>query len=97
MTISITEKEFKALRFAITQIGTDAEAADEDFARDASEAVEALYSISAKYLKKREEANFFQAIRAGVSQHNRSLRPRDIDKLARKLLREKLEYEKRNI
>ena len=96
MTISITEKEFKALRFAITQIGREVEAANEDFARDASEAIEALHSISTKYLKKREEANFFQAVRAEVSKHNRYLRPRDIDKLARKLLKEK-KYGKRNV
>ena len=87
MTVTITEKEFKALHFAITQIETAMEAADEDYTQEATIVLHDLYSISAKYLKKREDAMFFQSVRMEVSRHNRNMRPRDIDALTRRLVK----------
>lgn len=95
MTITITAKEYEALQFAIAQIETDLEAAsDEQYCKDASDCLNALYRINEKYRKARIKANYFQAARAEVSKHNRNLRPRDIDKLTRKFL--KLLKEKNN-
>jgi len=88
MTITITAKEYDALQFAITQIETDLEAAsDEQYCKDASNCLDALYNINEKYHRARQKANYFQMARAEVSKHNRNLRPRDVDKLTRKFIK----------
>lgn len=88
MTISISRQEFDAIHFAIDQIRTDMEAADEEYARDAEVAIDNLYSISRKYLKKREEANYFQQVRLSVSKRNPNMKPQDVDKLTRRLIKQ---------
>lgn len=90
MTITITEEEYNAISFAITQIETEIEGAnDETFINDASNSQSALYRIMEKYKKARYKAREFQEVRAVVSEKNRGhcLRARDIDAMARKLLR----------
>lgn len=91
MTITITEKEYDAVSFAINQIQSEVEGAnDEIFLDDAYRHQSALYSIMEKYKKARYKAREFQAVRAEVSRRNRNrgLRPRDIDVLTRRLLRQ---------
>ena len=81
MTITITEKEYGALQFAITQVEADLEAAtNEQYCEDANNCLDALYCINKKYHNARQKANFFQTVRAEVSRRNRNMRPRDIDK-----------------
>ena len=90
MTITITQEEYEAISFATTQIETEIEgASDEAFIEDASKAQSALYRIMEKYKKARYKAREFQEVRAVVAERNRGRcpRPRDIDALARKVLR----------
>lgn len=91
MTITITEKEYDAIAFALTQVETEVEAAsDEKFIADAEESCNSLYNIMEKYKKARYKAREFQYVRAFVAERNRGrcLMPRDIDKMARSLLRQ---------
>lgn len=90
MTITITQEEYDAISFAASQIETEIEAAsDEGFINDASNSQGALYRIMEKYKKARYKAREFQEVRAVVAEKNRGkcLRARDIDAMARKLLR----------
>lgn len=90
MTITISEKEYDAICFAVSQIETEIEgASDEGYLEDACRHQSALYRIMDKYKKARSKAMEFQCVRAVVAEKNRGrcLRPRDIDAMARKLLR----------
>ena len=90
MTITITEKEYDAISFAIGQVEGAAEAAtDEEYLADAEVHLEALYAVMDKYKKARQKANEFQYVRAEVARRNRNkgLRPRDIDKLTRQVIK----------
>lgn len=90
MTITITQVEYEAISFAINQIESEVEAAsNKAFIKDANNAQSALYNIMEKYKKARYKASEFQEVRAIVAERNRErcLRPRDIDALARKVLR----------
>jgi len=94
MTITITEKEFEAIKFARGQVQSEIEgASDEEFLKDASTAIEALYSVQDKYMKARHKANYFQSVRAEVSRknQNRGLRPRDIDTMTRRIIKKSKE------
>lgn len=95
MNITITGKEYDAIHFAIGQVEVDLEAAtNDDYIRGATDCLEALNSIVKKYHKARYNANLFRDARAEISRRNRNLRSRDIDKLARKLVRKIKENEK---
>lgn len=97
MTITITEKEYEAISFALGQLQSEIEAAsDEGFLDMANKATSAIYNVQKKYREARAKAKYFQSIRAEVSRHyrNRGLRPRDIDKLTRKVIK-KIKEEKK--
>lgn len=88
MTITITHKEYEAIQFAISQVETDLEAAtNEQYCEDTNECLNALYRVIEKYHKARYKTNYFQSVRAEVSRRNRNMRPRDIDKLTRRLIK----------
>ena len=90
MTITVTEKEYDAISFALNQVEAELEAAtDEGYIAAAETHIKALYDVMEKYKKAREKANYFQMVRAEVSRRNRNcgLRPRDIDALTRKLIK----------
>lgn len=98
MNVTITEKEYDALIFAVGQIEGDLEAAtNEDYIHEAETCVVALDRIIEKYRKARYNANYFQTVRAEVSRHNRNMRPRDIDKMTRKIIKKMKENEKDNV
>lgn len=89
MTITITEKENDAISFAICQVENELEAAtDEEYVEEANAQISALYNIMEKYRKAWKKAKYFQMVRAEVSKRNRHLRPRDIDKLTRKIMKD---------
>ena len=91
MTITITQKEYKAISFATNQIQTEIEgASNEDFLDDACRHQSALYSIMEKYKKARYRARVFQNVRAYLAEkyRGRCALSRDIDKMARKLLKQ---------
>lgn len=90
MTITISEKEYDAISFAVNQIETEIEgASDEGYLEDACRHQSALYRIMDKYKKARRKAMEFQMARAVVAEKNRGrcLRSRDIDAMTRKVLR----------
>ncbi len=90
ITITITQEEYEAISFAATQLESEIESAlDENFLNNAENSLSALYRIMEKYKKARYKAREFQEVRAVVAERNRGrcLRPRDIDALARKVLR----------
>lgn len=92
MTITVNEKEYEALNFAMEQVETEMESAtNEDFLNIANTHIKALYDLIDKYKKAREKANLFQMARAEVSKRNRHLRPRDIDRLTRQVIKKMME------
>lgn len=91
MTITLTEKEYEAISFAINQVESALEgASDEDYIEAANASLGLLENVMYKYKKARQKANDFQYVRAEVARrnHNRGMRPRDIDALTRKLIKE---------
>lgn len=90
MTITITEEEYEAISFALSQIQSEIEGAwEEAFIDDATRHQSALYSIRTKYEKALYKAREFQRVRAVVAEKNRGicLRARDIDAMTRKFMR----------
>lgn len=91
MTITITEKEFDAINDVLDQVCTDYEAAsNEEYLDSMGKTIDHVREVLAKYKRARAKAIEFQQVRAYVAERNRNkgMRSRDIDKLARKLLRE---------
>ncbi len=88
MTVTITEKEYRAICQMLDQVNTDYEAAsDEDYLKTMGENIKLVNNVIKKYKEARHKANEFQSYRAEVSRHNRNMRPRDIDKLTRKIIK----------
>ncbi len=90
MRITITEKEYDAISFALGRVQTEIEdASEEEWVDMACEATGALHNVQEKYRKARMKANYFQSVRAEVSRHNRNrgLRARDIDRLTRQVIK----------
>lgn len=89
MTITINEKEYDAISFALSQVEDVVQSAtNEDYIANADECCKALYSVMDKYKEARMKAREFQSVRAYVSERNRGMRSRDIDKLTRKVIKE---------
>lgn len=89
MTITVTEKEYNAIYEVLNQVGTDYEAAsDKKYLESMSETIGLVNNVLDKYKKARFKAAEFKQVRAYVAERNRNrLRPRDIDKVARQLLK----------
>lgn len=97
MRVTITHQEYEAISFAIDQLHSVIEGATfEDFITDASSQLRSLYNVMEKYKKEKCKALEFQEVRASVAEHNRghNLRSRDIDAMARKLLKKIKQEEK---
>ena len=90
MTITITNKEYKAISFAATQLESEIERAiNKNLLNNAENSLSDLYNIMEKYKKARYKAREYQDVRRIVAEKNkgRCLIPREIDKLARKYYR----------
>ena len=90
MTITITNKEYDAICYAICQIEYEIESAsDDNYLKDATCQLNELNRIVEKYRNARYKANEFQDVRRIVAEKNkgRCLIPREVDKLARKYYR----------
>ena len=90
MTITITEKEYEAINEVLDQVRTDYEAAsNEEYLQSMGETMSHVRNVLEKYKKARKKAADFQMARAYVAERNRNkgMRPRDIDRLTRQLLR----------
>lgn len=97
MTITITEKEYIAITQVLDQVNTDYEAAsDENYLKTMGESINLVNNVIDKYRKARYKANTFQQIRAEVSRHNRNrcVLAKDIDKMARKIMKQLKEENK---
>lgn len=97
MRVTITHQEYEAISFAIEQLHSIIEGATfEDFIDDASSQLKSLYNVMEKYKKEKCKALEFQEVRTSVAEHNRghNLRSRDIDAMARKLLKKIKQDEK---
>lgn len=90
MTITITEKEFDAIRAVLDQVETDYEAAsDPDYLKTMGESIDHVNNVLRKYKAAQVKAREFQQVRAYVAERNRNrgLRARDIDKLTRQVIK----------
>ena len=90
MTVTISEKEYQAINFAVNQIQTEIEgASDKNFLKDANKHQSALYRIMVKYEKARKKANNFLSIRKKIIKKTQgwNLKARDIDSMTRKVLK----------
>lgn len=90
MTITISEKEYLAINFAVNQIQTEIEgASDEGFLKDADKHQNALYRIMVKYKKASKKANNFHSIRKEIVKKTQgwNLKARDIDLMTRMVLK----------
>lgn len=96
MTITITDKEFDAISAVLDQVSTDYEAAtDEEYLAMMDANIDLVQNVLDKYKKAKRKARDFQSVRAYVAEKQRGkLRPRDIDKLARKLQKKMQEESK---
>lgn len=90
MTITITEKEYEAICFCKNAVGVNIESgADDKYVKIATEHINNITNVVAKYKKARAKASEFQYFRAIVSKQNRSrnLTSRRIDQLTRDLMK----------
>ena len=90
MTITITEKEYQSIRYCRQQVGVMIESgADDEFVNIATEHINNMTNIVAKYSKAKMKASEFQYWRAIVSKQNkcRNLTSRRIDQLTRELMK----------
>ena len=96
MTITITDKEFDAINAVLEQVVTDYEAAtSEEYIAEMGANIDLMQNVLDKYRKAMRKARDFQSVRAYVAEKQRGkLRPRDIDKLARKLQKKMQEESK---
>lgn len=95
MRISINNKEFDAISFAIDQIESALESSEDlEWNKLAHECQQSLYSICEKYKKKRANANELNEARRYVRARNPWRPQAIIDKLARTIVKRKNESQK---
>lgn len=97
MTITITEKEFDAIRAVLDQVETDYEASsDPDYLKTMGEFIDHVKNVLRKYKAARVKAREFQRLRAIVAEKTRGrcVLARDIDKLTRQWIKEIKEMKK---
>lgn len=88
MRISITEKEFDAICFGLSQIESAIEAAsDEEYIESANEACDHLDNIVDKYQKARVQANELNDARCYVRSRNMWMTQAEVDRIARKVIK----------
>ena len=88
MNISVTDKEFEAISFAIDQIESSMESSEnEDWNDLANENMNLLYSVCRKFKEARMKANELNEARRIVRSKNSWLPQSKVDKLARQILR----------
>lgn len=89
MNISITKSEFDAIYFATDQVRSALEAAsDEDYIRDANEALDALDNFINKYKKARIKASELNLARKIIHEKHKYVSRNQVDKMARAVIRD---------
>lgn len=95
MRISINDKEFEAISFAIDQIESALESSEDlEWNKLARESQESLYSICEKYKSERVKVNELNEARRYVRARNPWRPQAIIDKLARAIVKKKNESQK---
>lgn len=90
MRLTINAKEYDAINFAIDQIETELESADDDeWYELAQDSLRCLYAICNKYKAERAKANEYNRIRNYIRSKNPQYSTRDIDKFTRLLIRKR--------
>lgn len=88
MNISITKEEFDAIYEVLDQVETDYQAAsDPDYLMTMGETIGQVNNVLRKYMKACQKVAEFKKARFYVAERNPHLRPRDIDKMTRKLIK----------
>lgn len=88
MNISLTESEYDAISFALSQIATEIEASSDDsFTIEAGEAINQLSSIQDKYREAKRKSEIFYAIRAKFKERFPEASSSTLGKLARKAIK----------
>ena len=94
MNINITDKEFDAICDATSGIEGQLESAEEgEDIEYFKNILKKLYSIISKYKTAREKHELFKQVRSIIAEDKnlvRSVRPRDIDRMARKAVKKYL-------
>lgn len=92
MNISITKNEFDAILFAIDQIESALESSEnEDWNEEASQFIKLLYSVCNKFKCSKSKADELNEAKRFVRSQNHYLHPRDLDKMARVVLKKSKE------
>lgn len=92
MNISVTDKEFEAISFAIDQIESSIESSEnEDWNDLANENMNLLYSVCRKFKEARMKANELNEAKRFLRSQNHYLHPRELDKVARAVLKKSKE------
>lgn len=88
MNISLTESEYDAISFVLSQIATEIEASSDDsFTIEAGEAINQLSSIQDKYREAKRKSEIFYAIRAKFKERFPEASSSTLGKLARKAIK----------
>lgn len=90
MKVNITDEEFDAINEVLEQVCTDYEAAtNEEYLQSMDKTIDLVRNVLTKYKKERQKSDDFKMARAYIAERNRNngLRPRDIDRLTRQLLK----------
>lgn len=96
MKITITEKEFDAINFALEQVLEALEGScDEDFKQSADKAIDELYSVVKKYQSARIKANDLNEARRYIRSRNYWMPQSKVDKMARLMIKKRKEHENR--
>lgn len=88
MTITITEKEYAAMKDVFDQVRTDYQgASNEEYLEKMGESLDLVRDVLDKYVKARARANEFNILRGIISKKYHGMQPRDIDRLTRLCLK----------
>ncbi len=90
MRITITEKEYEAIKEVLSQVSTDYQgASDDNYLESTDTSISLVYNVIKKYRKARQEANLYSTVRAEVSRKNRcyGLVYYEIDRITRQVIK----------
>lgn len=90
MRVKIDQKDYEALHFAMEQVESALEGSENiEWNKNAKKALKRLYDISERYWLERAKAHELNEARSLVRRINRWMPPKDVDKLARRYLKDK--------
>lgn len=88
MNISITNKEFEAISFAICQVESALESSEnEEWSSEAIKCINLLYEVCNKFKRSKAKADELNKARRFVRSRNHDLSPCDLNKMARAVLK----------